>query len=220
MPALKLTVLSLVALTLAACVGSETASRGEMAPTPRPVAHSTKTATMQVVPSWSVEGVSVSVPQTLKVSEANLFKPMADIVWRGDPRGDRYQQVGAIMEAATRAATAPMKDGRSVIVAVELHRFHALTEKARYSAPFGGQYEFEAVVTLRDPATGDLIGEPRMVARDFPAATGAKAIEEEAVGFTQKQAVTEAFAQMIRDELTRPVALPALAEALPPVGAL
>lgn len=219
MPILKAMILPLAALVLGACVATEPASRGEMAPTPRVTGQSSK-ATMQVVPLWSVKEVSVSVPQTLKVSEANLFKPMADIVWRGDPRGDRYAQVRAISEAAAQGATASMRDGQPVRLEIEVNRFHALTEKARYSAPFGGRFEFEAIVTLRDAATGQVIGAPRMVARDFPAATGAKAMEEEAAGITQKQAVTEAFAQMIRDELTRPVALPALAEALPPVGAL
>lgn len=34
--------------------------------------------------SWRVEAVRVNVPDTLTVSEANLYLPKSDIVWRED----------------------------------------------------------------------------------------------------------------------------------------
>ena len=58
-------------------------------------------------PDFSVVDVRVIVPETLKVSEANTYKPRADIVWRGDPYGNRYEQVAAIMRAAA-ACDAPV----------------------------------------------------------------------------------------------------------------
>ena len=45
------------------------------------------------------------MPRSLKVSEANTFKPRADIVWRGEALGDRYQQVEAIFADAMTAAS-------------------------------------------------------------------------------------------------------------------
>lgn len=167
-----------------------------------------------VRPSYSVAQLNVTVPTTLEVSEANSYKPRADIVWRGDPRGDRYAQVQAIAEAGARAATAPMASGQPVTLDIEIRRFHALTEKARYSAPFGAEFEFEVVMVLRDAETGALLGAPRVVKRDFAAASGRLALEEEARGITQKSVITGDFARMIAEELARAMPMPAASVAV------
>ena len=49
---------------------------------------------------YSIAAFDVLAPRTLEVSEANLYYPIADIVWRGDPFGDRYEQIEAIFDAA------------------------------------------------------------------------------------------------------------------------
>ena len=50
------------------------------------------------LPSIRVVGLNVNVPETLTVSEENSIKPRADIVWHGDPFGDRHEQVRAVIE--------------------------------------------------------------------------------------------------------------------------
>ncbi|MGR3344325.1 MAG: DUF6778 family protein, partial [Paracoccaceae bacterium] len=46
------------------------------------------------------------VPETLRVSERNSYKPIADIVWCEDPFGDRHDQVKAIFEEGITRAVA------------------------------------------------------------------------------------------------------------------
>jgi hypothetical protein len=173
--------------------------------------------TVVQVPQYDIKAVSVVAPRTLRVSEANLIKPVADIVWRGDPKGDRYTQVEAIIADAAGQATARMGKGRAALLDLEVTRFHALTEKARYVLPFGGEFEIGLIVTLRDAKTGALIDGPREIARDVAASTGKHAIEEEAKGYTEKKAVTEAAFQLLRDELVRPVTVGAEAQPEKPV---
>ena len=49
---------------------------------------------------WQVTEITVIVPETLSVSEANSIKPRADIVWREDPLGNRHAQVQAVVQEA------------------------------------------------------------------------------------------------------------------------
>jgi len=82
--------------------------------------------------SWRVVDVDVRVPRSLTVSEANTYAPDADIVWRGDPPGDRYKQVDAILTEAIRRGSAGLRGKRPVRIVATVKQFHALTEKARY----------------------------------------------------------------------------------------
>lgn len=197
-------------LLLAACGFSEPASRGLTDPVPLSLARPAATAqaeaeTVLALPRFAVRSIRVRAPRELSVSEANSYKPRADIVWRGDAFGNRHAQVEAIALGGASLGTEEMLAGVPVDLEIELRRFHALTEKARYSAPFGTEFEFEAIVTLRDAETGAMIGAPRYVKRDFPAASGREALAEEARGITQKTVITQNFGQMIRDELSRPI---------------
>ncbi len=201
-------------LGLSACAGSEPASRS----------HGVEALTIasqggpapQVVPpgpevlaaKYAVTGVDVVVPRSLKVSEANSFKPRADIVWHGDPVGDRYAQVGAILRDAATRATAMMVEGRAVTVSLTLTKFHALTEKTRYT--FGGTHELRFDMTVRDAATGEVLDGPRQIVADTRGSGGAQAIAEDAAGRTQKVVITERLEQVLRRELSAPVTDPML----------
>lgn len=156
-------------------------------------------APQQVVPQYRVESVRVSVPKTLKVSEANLYYPIADIVWRGEPRGDRYAQVAAIFTEAANNATETMTAGTPVVVDLQVKRFHALTEKTRYS--FGGTYSVSFEMTVRDAATGVALDGPRPVHAGFPASGGAKALDEDARGLTQRVVVTHDLTDLLHQQL-------------------
>lgn len=199
----------LAALGLSACVSAnDPATRGA------PIASSLGAANSQSAGSvadpsaiylaaqYEVAAIRVSVPRALKVSEANTFKPRADIVWRGEALGDRYAQVAAIFQDAMTTGTASMHAGRQVDLEVEVTRFHALTEKTRYT--IGGMHEMRFVLTVRDSASGVVLDGPREVVADVKAAGGSAAIEEERMGRTQRVVTVERLAQVIRRELSAP----------------
>ncbi|MDB5658275.1 MAG: hypothetical protein JWS10_890 [Cypionkella sp.] len=152
---------------------------------------------------YDVKAVNVSVPPSLRVSEANTFHPSADIVWRGDVPGDRYAQVKAIFDTAAARSTATMHSGEAVVVDLEIVRFHCLTEKTRYT--IGGVHSLHFMMTVRDATTGAIVQGPRLIVADVKGAGGARAVAEEQAGRTQKVVVTERLAEVIRRELSAPV---------------
>ena len=160
---------------------------------------------------FTVTGVSVEVPQRLSVSEANLYYPVADIVWRGEPRGDRHAQVRALFEEAFARATRPMRQGPAATVEVEVTRFHALSEKTRYS--IGGVQSIRYRLTVRDAETGAVLDGPREVVADYRASGGARAIEEESQGLTQRVVAVHNLALSAARALSEP-AEPEAVEAL------
>ncbi|WP_415403144.1 DUF6778 family protein [Tateyamaria sp. SN3-11] len=147
-----------------------------------------------------VENITVRVPRSLSVSEANRYLPSSDIVWREDPIGDRHAQVANIFHAAMTQGTAPLDGAAPVALDIEVARFHALTEKARYTT--GGVHNINFVLTLRDPETGVILGEPRKIRADLDAFGGQQALAAEARGQTQKVRITNHLAEVIRQELT------------------
>jgi hypothetical protein len=184
----------LAVLVVSGCATGDTATRN--APTAG-VAGVTNVQSL----TYDVQEVRVSVPETLSVSEANLYFPRGDIVWRGDPQGDRYAQVKAIVEAGLQSGVAQMQPGVvPVVLDVEVTKFHALTEKARYTV--GGVHAVQFNVVLRNPETGAAYNAPHLVKADFKAFGGKQALEAEAQGLTQKKRITEHLAQVIQVELT------------------
>ncbi len=208
----KLCVLGL-ALTLSACVSSEPASRSlsgdALTLASRGTGSIPETGAVRVMAAqYDVADVEVTVPRALRVSEANTFYPMADIVWRGDALGDRYAQVASIFTDAAQRATGGMNTGRAVAVQIELVRFHGVTEKTRYTV--GGTHNMVFDLTVRDAASGAVLDGPRRVVADAKAAGGQAAIAEEQAGRTQRVVVTEKLAEVLRRELSAPVNDPAL----------
>lgn len=195
----KTTVLVLgFALSLAACAPAPVATRAEGGALALPT---TGTAQTPVAAAYDVQRVDVVVPRSLKVSEANAYYPVADIVWRGEPIGDRHAQVEAMWREASDRATAPMSSGTPVVVTVEVTRFHCLTEKTRYS--FGGVHSLHFLLTVTNASTGEVIDGPRRVVADVKASGGNKAIQEEAQGITQRVVIVDRLAQVLASELAR-----------------
>lgn len=193
---------------LGACAGTSQTSRNLTPNYTSSDGAGNPTGVMAVTTSVAIKGFEISVPQGLKVSEANVMVPVADIVWRGDPLGDRHAQVAAIFQAAALQATGDLTEGRGVILALEVTRFHALTEKARYLT--GGNYALHFMMTLRDAETGIVIDGPREVVADVRASGGMRAIAEDNAGRTEKVVITERLAQVLHDELTQLVLQPAI----------
>lgn len=89
-----------------------------------------------------------------------------------------------------------------VLLSIEVSRFHALTEKARYTV--GGVHALQFTMTLRNPETGEAYGEPKFVKADFKALGGQAAVRAEREGITQKVRITNHLAGVIQQELTDP----------------
>ena len=164
-----------------------------------------------VRPSYSVAALTVDVPATLTVSEANSYKPRADIVWRGDPMGDRYQQVATLVRDAMQAGVADMAGERPVNVDIQITKFHALTERTRYSV--GGTHDIHFAITVSDAETGVVIEPTRLVETELTGFGGQAAIRAEAEGQTQKVRISAHLRNVILEELTAPREAVAVAQA-------
>lgn len=152
--------------------------------------------------TFRVAKVNVNVPRSLEVSEANVYYPRGDIVWRGDPIGDRHAQVREIFETAAFNGTKDMAGETPVIIDLQLIRFHSVSERTRASV--GGVHNMHFFMTVRDGQTGAMIGEPRQIEANLPAYGGSEAIRAENRGQTQKVRVTGYLAHVIRQELEQP----------------
>ncbi len=140
--------------------------------------------------NWNVRAVTVSVPENLTVSEANTFTPDADIVWHGDPLGDRKAQVAAILEEGISEGARGLRGHQSVQLNVTLVEFHAVTPRARAEAP-SAVHNISYAVQVVNAHTGAALTEPQLIRADLEALTGRAASEAEARGATQKQRITE-----------------------------
>ncbi|MFN4160089.1 MAG: DUF6778 family protein [Gemmobacter sp.] len=202
-------------LALGACAGGEPVTRAKGAG-PVGFAAITEAApgAAMLAPLYDVREVRVTVPRDLVVSEANLFYPIADIVWRGEQRGDRYSQVQQIFTESFGFGTAGMRNGPAVIVEAQVRRFHALTEKTRFTT--GGVHSIRFDLTVRDAKTGAILDGPRFVIADVRASGGARAIAEDQAGRTQRVVIIENLSQIIRRELSRRLDGPAPTPAATP----
>lgn len=150
----------------------------------------------------AISKVTVRVPRTLEVSEANRYLPQGDIVWREDPLGDRHAQVQAIVQSALEAGVRPLSGPVQVELDVEVLRFHALTQKARYTT--GGVHSIAFTMVLRDAQTGEVLTQAREVEADLTAYGGRRALVAIAEGRTQKVRITGFLAKVIQQEILAP----------------
>lgn len=136
--------------------------------------------------NWRVASVDVTVPSTLTVTEANSYAPDADIVWRGEPAGDRYAQVDAIITEAATAGAAGLRGSQPVNLLIEVSEFHALTQKTRYGLENAGVHNIAFTAQVVDARSGAPLTPPSPIQADLVAYSGQQAIEAEAEGNTQR----------------------------------
>jgi len=196
MKTLRLIAALATAVSLSACASVETVTRSAPEPT-----HATQ-ATQPTSAALNISAVRISVPYALKVSEANSYYPGGDIVWREDPLGDRHQQVKSIFEQGIQKAAPNVQGSVPVMLDIEVTRFHALTEKARYTT--GGVHAVQFKMRLLNPETGEAYTESRNIKADFKAFGGARAINAERNGITQKLRITDRIAEVVAQELANP----------------
>ncbi len=150
----------------------------------------------------TINSVTVRVPRSLKVSEANSYIPRGDIVWREDPIGDRHAQVQKIVQDAMARGVTPLNGPINADLHIEVAKFHALTEKARYTT--GGVHAITFQLALKDATTGELLMPVKTVKADLDAFGGKQALQAEGRGLTQKVRITNHLAEVIRQELSSP----------------
>lgn len=155
---------------------------------------------------YSIAAFDVLAPRTLEVSEANLYYPVADIVWRGDPFGDRYEQIEAIFDEAGGHVAAGLDGARPVRITVQVTRFHSVTEKARVQV--GGVHSMRFYLTVYDMGSDVPIEGPRLVIADLPALGGTAALRAEREGQTMKVRILEQLRLVLLRELAEPAPPP------------
>jgi hypothetical protein len=179
------------AIALSACNTVETTRNAPIEAMPSNIGlQSTRSAT------WRISDVKVVVPGSLSVSEANLYIPKSDIVWREDPFGDRRAQVQGIVEMGVKQALLNMDGVQPVVVYVEVTRFHALSQKAR--ATVGGVHNMSMNVTIMDAETGLQLIDTFPIEMKLKAFGGQKAIDAEMRGETQKVRIIRHISSVFR----------------------
>lgn len=184
------------AAALAACSSAPTVTRNA----PLGAVNVSGQAQSQALRDYNVHSVSFVVPDDMTVSEANSYYPIADIVWRGDPLGNRAQQIADMFQTSIQAAGANLNGQTPVTVEVTLARFHSLTERTRYSV--GGTHSIKFDLTIRDAKTGEILEQTRRINADFAALGGNAAIAAENMGQTQKVRVIGHLTNLFGQELT------------------
>lgn len=197
----KIAAALILATATSACT-TETASRAT--PFELPFLEQDAAESTMVSPDFRVAKINVVVPDTLTVSEENTIKPRADIVWRGDAYGNRYEQVKAVLEEGLNAGVKGLHGSRDVILDVQLVRFHAQTQHVRYSA-LPSKHEIEFMLTVRDANTGEVIVPSHMVNATFDALGGKDAVAADLAGITQKMRIDEHLSSVIFAELLKPI---------------
>ncbi len=142
-----------------------------------------------VTSNWRVSQVNVSVPETLTVSDENVYFPRADIVWHGDPPGDRRAQAQKIVRDSARTATAPMRGGRPVAMNLTVREFHGISPITLAKAP-SAVYNMAFDAQIVDARTGVALTPPTQIHADVPALVGEAGIAAAQFGPTQKEQVT------------------------------
>jgi len=200
MKPLRLMTAAAMALSVTACGSFDMATRN--APLDVPTLGA---GFQQVERNYTIQSMTFAAPDNLRVSEGNGYYPFADVVWRGDPIGNRVEQIAAIFQTAIDRNETHLDGVIPVTVDIQLSRFHGVTERTRFSV--GGVYNIVFTMTVRRADNGSIIEEPRRIQADLSAPGGAAAILADQRGQTEKVRVTDFLTLVMQDELTGSIAL-------------
>ncbi len=151
----------------------------------------------EVSRGWTVARVEVAVPPELSVSDSNLIAPRADIVWHGDPAGDRRAQVAAVIRDGVLQGTSDLAGPRPVAIGVTLSRFHAVTPRAVSAAP-SAVHDIVYTMQVFDAETATPLTPATRIMADLEALTGSAAVVAAQEGRTQKARIRSHIAQVTR----------------------
>lgn len=129
---------------------------------------------------WRVRDVTVSVPETLTTSDENSPIPSADIVWQGEPAGDRRAQVAAILREGITAGSTGLGGKQPVTIAATVTKFHAITpEGERLIRTFSnaGVDNIAYTVQVFDARSGAALTQPQAISAPMPASSASNRAE-------------------------------------------
>ncbi|MCV2447913.1 DUF6778 family protein [Paracoccus sp. DMF] len=151
--------------------------------------------------TWRVASVEVAVPETLTTSEENSYTPDFDIVWHGEPAGDRRAQAAAIVEEGIRKGAAGLHGKTRVRIVATLGQFHAITPKVRERLQNAGVHNIQYSVQVFDARSGAALTEPQTIKAEFPALVGKAGDEADARGLTQRVQIVNQIAAVTQNWL-------------------
>lgn len=191
----KIMTVAALGLGVAGCAGVDTVTRNAPLDVP-----AFGVEGREIARSYQIEDMTFAAPDELRVSESNSYYPNADVVWRGDPIGDRVEQIASMFQTATVRNQDRFVGDIPVVVDFQLVRFHGVTERTRFS--IGGVYNIVFTMSVRNAVTGEIIEEPRLIKADLSAPGGVAALMQEQRGQTEKVRVTDFLTQVFKDELS------------------
>ena len=147
--------------------------------------------TREQAESWRVSEIDVQVPEYLTVTEANSYAPDADILWMGEPKGDRRQQVDDIITEAASRGSSGLYGRQQVRLDIIVLQFHALTERARTRLTNSGVHNIMFSMQVFDLLSGEPLTELDIVHADLEAWSGARSALEIERGNDQKTRITK-----------------------------
>lgn len=150
-----------------------------------------------VTKSWRVVDIVAVAPETLSVSNDNTFAPQADIVWHGDPYGDRRAQVAAILDEGLTRGVRPLRGPRPVTITARIITFHGVTPTAVARAP-AAVHNIRFVLRVFDARTGEPLTDGEVISADLEANVGSAAIAAAINRQTQRQRVVDHLASVMR----------------------
>lgn len=140
--------------------------------------------------TWKLANVVASVPASLTVSNSNTYAPNADIVWHGEPFGDRRSQVAAIMDEGITRGASGLRGRRPVTITARVLQFHAVTPLAVARAP-GAVHNITYAIQVLDAEDETPLTNEQVIKADLEAYVGAAAITAAIGGLTQKSRITD-----------------------------
>ena len=144
----------------------------------------------EVTRTWKLASVVASVPASLTVSNSNTLAPNADIVWHGEPFGDRRAQVAAIMDEGITQGAADLKGRRPVTITARVLQFHAVTPAAIARAP-AAVHNIEYAIQVLDAESEAELTPEQVISADLEAYVGASAVTAAITGLTQKRRIVD-----------------------------
>ena len=151
----------------------------------------------EVTKNWRLNNIAVEVPEQLVVSEANSLAPNADIVWHGEPFGNRKAQVAAIIEEGLTAGASDLAGDQPVTMVVRVSTFHAVTPAAVAVSP-AAVHNIGYGIQVFDSRTGEPLTEPQLISADLEAFVGAAAVTAAIEGDTQRVRIVRHLATVSR----------------------
>ena len=92
----KLMAITVLGLAVAGCASVETVTRNA----PIETSSFGGAQSRVIARNYAVQDMTFAASTQLRVSESNSFYPNADVVWRGDPIGNRIEQIAAMFKTA------------------------------------------------------------------------------------------------------------------------